>query len=144
MALSTLPKSLAHAQLDPLSYRQRGLLREEALLVVKIGIALLATSLALGRGGAALREADLAAIQTYCRHLADRLHRLRGYFANSRPVPATAPGPVLAIDDAAPASLAAIMEELRAIEEWLDELEPLLKGYSAAAFVPNRLRAKRG
>ena len=59
-------------------------------------------------------------------------------------MPAARPGPALVIDEGMPASIVGIAEELRAIEGWLDELEPLLEDYSAAAFVPNRLRAKRG
>jgi uncharacterized membrane protein YccC len=143
MALSALPKSLTHAQLDPLLYRQRDLLRDEALLMTRIGIALLATSLALARGRATLRQADLATIQARCRHLAVRLHKIRSYFADRR-LAITAHEPAVMIDDGGSVPLARITEELHAIEGWLDELEPLLQGYSAASFAPNRLRAKRG
>ena len=38
-ALAVLPKSMAHARLDPLSYRERDRVREEAILMAKIGVA---------------------------------------------------------------------------------------------------------
>lgn len=145
MALSVLPKSLTHAQLDPLLHRQRGMLRDEALLVAKIGIAMLATSLAFARGRAALRESELAALQAWYRHLAARLHQVRQHLAGTA-IADDKPDQALAVGgaDGAPVAFAGLVDELRAINGWLDELDALLDRYSAASFAPNRLRAKRG
>jgi uncharacterized membrane protein YccC len=146
MALSALPKSLSHIRQDPLLFRQREHARQEALLVAKAGIALLAASLALGRGHNAMPDTDLAAVRACCRHLAMRLHRIRHQLAGSRVLPACPPAPTLIMQDgqAASAPLAYLTVELGAIESVLVELEALLEDYSAASLLPNRLRAKRG
>lgn len=144
MALSSLPKSLTHAQLDPLLYRQRDLLRDEALLVAKIGIALLATSLALRRSHADLLEKEHAALQACYRHIGDRLHRIRHPFDSQPAVAPTASEPALPLGGGVPTPFARLAEELRAIKDWIDELDTLLGSNSATSFVPNRLRAKSG
>jgi uncharacterized membrane protein YccC len=146
MALAALPKSMAHARLDPLSYHERDRVREEAILMAKIGVALLATSLALARSRPALRDSELAAVHARCRDLAVRLRKVQGHHTRARAAPALSAEPALTIDDpdTAPAQVVRITEELRAIAAWLDELDALLGNYSAASLVPNRLRAKRG
>jgi uncharacterized membrane protein YccC len=146
LALAALPKSLSHIRQDPLLYRQREPARQEALLVAKAGIALLATSLALGRVDSGMRDTELAAVQACCRQLAGRLHMIRHRLAGSRVLPACPPQPTLMTGDgqAASAPLAYLTAELRAIDAMLDELEALLEDYSAASLLPNRLRAKRG
>jgi len=114
--------------------------------MARIGIALLATSLAFARGGATLQESELAVLQVSFRNLAIRLHKLRNLFAGHpavRVAPAE-PARTLADINGTSVHFARLDEELRAIDGWLDELEALLDGYSAASFDPNRLRAKRG
>ena len=126
--LSALPKAAGHARLDPLLRRHRRKIQLETQLVAKIGISLLSISLA--RNAASYGPEERAVISAQCRRMAARLSGTRVGYARGRPRGCTsAPGP-----DGAPDALAGfdpsvrvlgVMEELVAIDRWLDELQAL-------------------
>jgi len=126
IALSVVPKAIIHIGRDPLLYGQRERIRQEARLVAAIGIALLATSLTFGR--ATLRPEQRTKIQACYRHLAKRLHKSRHYFSSSPPVRAGPLDSTMVIEpsEGVPPPYAQIAEELRAVDEMLDELDTLM------------------
>ena len=130
-ALSALPKSLTNLRLDPLLYRERDRLRQEAQIAVKISVALLSTSLALTRTDLTVPRDELAPIGDFFRYIAGRLHRIQRIFPK---------GAMAAADDAAsetppaltatptmPVQLLLIIDELLVIDRWIDELQSLLR-----------------
>jgi uncharacterized membrane protein YccC len=130
-ALSALPKSLTNLRLDPLLYRERAQLQLEAQIVVKISVALLSTSLALTRADLTVPCDEIASIGNFYRHIAGRLHGIqRVFLKGGAAAPATAPTdppPALIATGAMPVSLLLIVDELLAIDRWLDELQALLR-----------------
>lgn len=123
-ALSNLPKSLLHIRRDPLLYRVREELRQEALLTIEIGVALLSMTLMLARRDTPLGSDDAARIQPLCRHVADRLRDLQRNYPGTAAASGAPPWPQ---DGAASLpQLAHMSEELLAIDRWLDDLQALL------------------
>jgi uncharacterized membrane protein YccC len=130
VALSALPKSLTNMRLDPLLYRERARLQQEAQIVVKISVALLSTSLALARADLTVRHEVLTPIGDFYRYLAGRLRWVQSIFPKGAAVaPAeAATRPPLALAGAAtmPVHFLLIIDELLVIDRWLDELQSLL------------------
>jgi uncharacterized membrane protein YccC len=127
-ALSSLPKSMTHLRLDPLLYRERGRLQQEALIIVKISIALLSTSLVLARTNMETRPAELELMRAFYRHIGARLRwALLAYPRDGAAMTDTLEAPpVLAASSTTPLPILLVFEELQVIECWLDELRALL------------------
>jgi uncharacterized membrane protein YccC len=130
VALSALPKSLTNIRLDPLLYRERATLRQEAQIVVKIAVALLSTSLALLRADLTVPCDEIASIGEFYRHIARRLHAVQRIFLKGAATistgPAESPRPALAATPTMPVQLLLIVDELLVIDLWLEELQSLL------------------
>lgn len=122
-ALSAIPKALNHMLLDPLLYRRRSELRREGQLVVSIGIDLLAASITLGRKEILMSKSERAVLQAALGQIAERLHQVRrGMFDAAMPPVSLAPP-----ENSEPSSgFAQVIEELRAIEGWIDELDMVM------------------
>lgn len=122
-ALSAIPKALNHMLLDPLLYRRRSDLRREGQLVVSIGIDLLAASITLGRKETLISDAERAVLQAALSQIAERLHQVRrGMFDAAVPPVSLAPP----VDCVPSPAFAQVIEELRAIEGWIDELDMVM------------------
>ncbi len=130
VALSAMPKSLTSLRLDPLLYRERATLRQEAQIVVKISVALLSASLAMLRADLTVPCDEIASIGEFYRHIARRLHAAQRIFLKgSDAAPAAAatdPPPAVIATSTLPVQLLLIVDELLAIDRWLDELQSLL------------------
>lgn len=122
-ALSSIPKALNHMLLDPLLYRRRSDLRRESQLVVSIGIDLLAASITLGRKETLISDAERAVLQAALSQIAERLHQVRRGIPDAEASPVSLAPPENSVPSP---GFAQVIEELRAIEGWIDELDAVM------------------
>lgn len=127
--LAALPKTASHARLDPLLYRHHKTIRMETQLVAKIGISLLWISLA--RRVAPCAPEERTVICAYYRRMAARFTGARLDYVRSKQRRCTStsgaepmPPSVLPEVDAS-VRIVSIVDEVAAIDQWLDELQEL-------------------
>jgi uncharacterized membrane protein YccC len=126
--LAALPKTAGHARLDPLLYRHHTRIRTETQLVAKIGISLLWISLARSVAPCAAEERTV--VCAHYRRMATRFTEARLAYGGGKPpgcasASGAAPGPNVLPEADASIQVLSIMDEMAAIDRWLDELQAL-------------------